>query len=85
MFVKCVPRRSTGNEGNEGICRVGRYTDWLWICTVNVVPLVENTECTSETELSKRVSETSQDARVVMPKNSALRMVGNWVKNKASV
>lgn len=33
--------------------------------------------CTSETEVSNKVSETSQDARVVMPKKNALNIVGN--------
>ena len=34
-------------------------------------------KCTSETELSNSISETSQDARVVMPKDTALKIVGN--------
>ena len=38
-----------------------------------------------ETESSNRVSETSQDARVAMPKKSPLKIVGNWVKNKTGV
>ena len=49
-----------------GCCLYRQWDSW-----------VESVKCTSEIELSNSISETSQDARVVMPKNTALKIVGN--------
>lgn len=76
MFVKCVFRRNARNKGNKRFCCRGCYSDRL-LCAVNVGLLVGDVKRTSEVEVSNSVSETSQDARVVMPKKNALKIVGN--------
>jgi len=78
MLVKRVPGRNARNKGNKGFRRRGCYSDWLlFVPSMQLFSQWESMRSTSETEVSNKVSEISQDARVVIPKKNALNIVGN--------